>query len=269
MAERLTKLEYVKEWLNISTTDSDAMLTQVIDAASQFVLEYLNWETFQRREYLYRFNGTGAPRILLQNWPVIEVVSVAIHGQLIQASTFDNGMPSPGYYVNQNRAGPQSLELAGHRFGRGIPCQVVYEAGFEATAEFTPVAGVSPEPDILSFTPYLPGVWSGNIRVLIDGAEAAQVASAPAAGQYTLTEWGTYTFSVSDAGRPVEITYSYTPSSVSQATAELVGEWFKRRERIGLTSKTLGGQETVAFSVLDMSAAVKSMLQPYKNVVPV
>lgn len=261
--ERLTKLDFVKQWLNVTTTESDTMLTQVIDSASQFILEYLNWETFQRKEYTYRFRGLGSPRILLQNWPVIRVVSVSINGQSIPECVFDNGKPRAGYFVNQNREGPQSLELVDYSFPRGLYSQVVYEAGFETSSNFTP------KTDALTFTPTVPGVWSANLSVLINGAVGVLVEENPAAGQYTLSEWGTYTFSADNIDQPVVIEYSYTPFSVSQAATELVAEWFKRRERIGVTSKTLGGQETVAFSVLDMSAAVKTMLQPYKNVVPV
>jgi len=63
--------------------------------------------------------------------------------------------------------------------------------------------------------------------------------------------------------------YAATPPAVEQATIELVGEAFRRRDRIGQTSKTLGGQETVAFSAADMNASIKAMLAPFMALAPV
>ncbi len=63
--------------------------------------------------------------------------------------------------------------------------------------------------------------------------------------------------------------YASVPPGVAQAAVELTGEAFRRRDRIGMTSKTLGGQETIAFSPADMNAAAKAMLAPYQAVAPV
>ena len=63
--------------------------------------------------------------------------------------------------------------------------------------------------------------------------------------------------------------YAAAPPVVEQAVIELAGEAFRRRERIGQTSKTLGGQETTAFSPVDMNATIKTMLAPYKALAPV
>jgi hypothetical protein len=74
-------------------------------------------------------------------------------------------------------------------------------------------------------------------------------------------------------GAPVVVSYTAgyasAPAGVQQAVNELVGETFKRRDRIGQSSKTLGGQETVAFLTTDMNAAIKAMLAPYQAVAPV
>ena len=63
--------------------------------------------------------------------------------------------------------------------------------------------------------------------------------------------------------------YAVTPPAVEQAVIELAGEAFRRRDRIGQTSKTLGGQETVAFSVIEMNATVRAMLLSFMAVAPV
>lgn len=74
-------------------------------------------------------------------------------------------------------------------------------------------------------------------------------------------------------GAPVVVSYTAgyatPPPAIQQAVNELVGEAFRRRDRIGQTSRTLGGQETVAFQTSDMNAAVQAMLAPYQAVVPV
>jgi hypothetical protein len=88
------------------------------------------------------------------------------------------------------------------------------------------------------------------------------------AGQYSVDEWGTYLFAGADTGKAAVITYDYVPFDVSFAVTELIGEWYKRKDRIGVLSKTLGGQETVTFSQKDMGESIRSVLQPYTNVVP-
>ena len=71
---------------------------------------------------------------------------------------------------------------------------------------------------------------------------------------------------------PVQVSYTAgyadAPVDVQQVCNELVGEAFKRRERIGQTSKTLGGQETTAFSTKDMNDTIKAMLAPYRFLSP-
>lgn len=75
------------------------------------------------------------------------------------------------------------------------------------------------------------------------------------------------------AGRPVVVSYSAgyatLPEAIEQATIELVGEAFRRRDRIGQSSKTLGGQETVSFSTADMNATIAAALATYRAVAPV
>ena len=62
--------------------------------------------------------------------------------------------------------------------------------------------------------------------------------------------------------------YETLPPSLVQAVNELVGEAFRRRERIGQSSKSLGGQETVTFSTTDMNATVKTALAGFMAVAP-
>ena len=59
-----------------------------------------------------------------------------------------------------------------------------------------------------------------------------------------------------------------TPPDVEQAVIELVGERFRARERIGLTAKGLGGQETTSFSTKPFNDTVAALLAPYRRICP-
>jgi hypothetical protein len=73
-------------------------------------------------------------------------------------------------------------------------------------------------------------------------------------------------------GLPVVVSYTAgfaaAPPDIGQAAVELVGEAFRRRDRIGLSSKSLGGQEVIAFSLKDMNDTVRALLAPYQVLAP-
>lgn len=263
MTERLTSLDQVKDYLGIKSNESDRFLTRLIDAASPFVLGWLNRESFQVRTYTQNFRGNGKSSALMFNWPIRSITSVGIGGSFVPASTIGNaGLPGSGYVVSDLRKGPQSIDLYGYSFWSGAPSQVIYSAGFRASETNTIPAAP------FKITPTGSGQWTLDIGVTIDGIDAVKVADDPVTGQYSVDEWGTYTFAAADEDKAVEITYDYAPFDVSFAVTELCGEWYRRKDRIGILSKTLGGQETVTFSQADIGASIKTSLQPYMNVVP-
>lgn len=266
MTERLTTLQAVKDYLDITDGNSDSFLTRLINSASQFVLTWISRDTFGVSTYTQNFKGNGKTSIMLWNWPVVSVSSVGVAGSAIAASSIGNvGMPGSGYVVSdpaKRPSAPQTLDLYGYSFWQGAPCQVVYTAGFNTSQ--TTVIPDSP----YQITPDTDGQWVRDTKVTIDGVDAVKVATGPAAGQYSVDEWGTYLFAAADKGKTAVITYDYTPFEISFAVTELIGEWYKRKDRIGVLSKTLGGQETVTFSQKDMSDSIRMILQPYANVVP-
>ena len=91
------------------------------------------------------------------------------------------------------------------------------------------------------------------------------VAAAPALGQYAVSA-GVYSFSAADAGAALSLSYGYIPQDIAQAALELAAERFRAAERIGLKSKSVGGQETIAFDTAAISAGVLTLLQPYRRV---
>jgi hypothetical protein len=269
MTERLTTLAAVKEYLGITTDESDAGLTRLINAASQFILNYLSRDSFQRRSYTENFYGNGKTTTLLRNWPILSVSSVGIGGRLVLPSVLGvAGLPGTGYTISDPRPAPQSINLYGYGFVYRAPSQIIYEAGFETTDTSVLVAA-DPPADPVTYAPQSGGVWSSDLGVTLDGVVAVLVTGAPSAGEYAVDEWGTYSFSADVVGKVAVISYSYTPWDVSFAAVEMIAEWYRRADRIGMLSKTLGGQETIAFSQKDFNDTIRRNLQNYVNVVSV
>ena len=117
---------------------------------------------------------------------------------------------------------------------------------------------------IQALAPY--GPWASDLGVTLSasGAALTVTAGAPGPGQYSVAG-GLYTFNAAQAGAAVTIAYGYVPQDLWQATLELAAERFRAADRIGLRSKSLGGQETIAYDIGAMSASVLAMIQPYKR----
>lgn len=268
MTERLTTLAAVKDWLGIDTAGSDIQLTRIIDAASQFTLNYLNRDSLAAQSYTQNCRGNGKDTLLLRNWPVLEVTSVGVNGSaIVEGSRGTAGMPSTGWLLGDARSAPQSVDLFGSAFYYRAFCQVVYRAGYETSQSFV-LADVD---DSITATPSSLGQWIKDEGVTLNAVPAVKATSAPATGQYSVDEWGVYTFAAADVGQTAIITYAYAPWDISQGVTEIIGEWFKRKDRIGVMSKSLSGGvgESVTFLQKDMNDAVRASLQPYRNVIPV
>lgn len=270
--ERLTTLQAVKDWLGIpeSNLASDTQLTRLIDAASRFVFGYINRDSFIEQSYTQNFKGNGKQGMLLRNWPVTAITSVGVNSMAIPAAVFNStGYPTThGYALSDDRDSQVSLDLFGYSYLLGTPCRIVYVSGYSTSENYEILASDSPDTTNV-FTPSSGGQWVSDSGVTIGGNVAVKVTSTPASGEYSVDSWGTYTFSNDDDGQEAIISYSYAPWDISFATTELIGEWYRRKDRIGMLSKTLGGQETVSFSTKDMNDSVREMLQNYRNVVPV
>lgn len=268
MAERLFTLQQLKDYLDITTDGSDAFLTRLIDAASQFVLTWIGIDSFGVIPYTQNFIGSGTSSVMLFRWPVQSITSVGVAGVSVPASTFGNvGLPGSGYVLSDRRFGQQTIQLYGYNFWGGAPSQVIYTAGFQ-TSQTSIIAAPTAPATTTTITPTTDGQWISDNGVTIDGVDAVKVTADPAAGQYAVDEWGNYIFAGADATKTAVISYDYVPFDVSFSATELAGEWYKRKDRLGVVSKTLGGQETITFSQKDMSDAVKCTFQPYVNVVP-
>jgi Phage gp6-like head-tail connector protein len=267
----LTSLANVKSWANVTTSNDDALLTLEIGSVSRFLLSYLQRPTLFQNVFSEEYDGVGNRRQLLRNWPVLSVASLIIGTQTISA------LPSNGQgcgYVLEPWDGfppgrPQAISLRGYEFWRGFSnVQVMYTSGFVVQKEAQTVPGMG-----YQVTPNAP---SGSFAVdqgvtYANGTALTAVASSPAPGQYIAPTAvnAFYQFAAGDANAQVLLSYSYIPADIEQACFELVAERYRYRNRIGELSKSLNGQETTSFSQKDMPDFIRTLLQPYKKVIPV
>ncbi|HTZ67934.1 MAG TPA: hypothetical protein VMB83_10795 [Roseiarcus sp.] len=266
----LTNLAALKAWLGLPSTPgpNDATLAALVTAASRSVYAALS------RPSLLPFSFTETIdletcRVTLRQWPVLQVTSVTWRGIAVPPDENADLEASIGYAFEPGDGvppgRPQALDLFGHQYRPGRQSLVVsYSAGYAIENEAQSVPAAAPF-QLSALSPY--GPWGSDLGVtyVATGAPLTPVLASPAAGQYIVGA-GTYTFSAADAGQSVSISYGYVPQDIAQATLELAAERFRAAERIGLKSKAIGGQETIAYDMSAMSAPIQAMLQPYKRV---
>lgn len=121
-ANDLTTVQNVQEFLDIKNTNDVSMLGRLITAVSVSFERYAD-RTFKTSSYIHTFDGNGALRQVLREYPVTAVSSVLINGVSIpQAATVLNS----GYRYDQ-----RSVILTGYSFTQGFQNVVIaYTAGF-------------------------------------------------------------------------------------------------------------------------------------------
>jgi hypothetical protein len=265
----LTNVPALKAWLGLpaSPSTNDPTLTALVTAASRMIYAFLSRPGLLPQPYTETVDLEAA-RVTLRQWPVLQVNTALCRGVLIPPDLGGDPEASAGYVLQPAEAAPpgrpQALDLFGDCCRRGRQSLVVsYRAGYAIQGEAQTVPGTAPC-QLPATAPY--GPWGSDLGVVYaSGAPLAPVAVAPGAGQYAVSA-GVYTFSAADAGQPVALSYGYVPQDVAQAALELAAERFRAVEHIGLRSKSVGGQETIAYDLSAMPAAVLAMLQPYKRV---
>ncbi len=125
----LTTLANVKAWLqtgqsSFPTTD-DALLANLVTAASQYIQTWLNRQ-IALADYLEVRDGTGGRRMQFACFPVVAVLSLTIDGQGIPHATSSS---AAGYSFSQTQ-----LAVRGYWFGRGAQNVIIaYTAGYSTT----------------------------------------------------------------------------------------------------------------------------------------
>ncbi len=267
----LIGLADIKRWLDVAGSDDDVLLGRLITQISQSILHAIDRPTILPLSYNEIRDGGNETSIMLRQWPVISVSSLAIDGVAISPSPPLVGGTTlhAGYILDSVESAPpgsmQRLSLRGARFYCGIQnVEVSYAAGYQVSREQAVIPTTFPY-SISAQAPY--GDWASDAGIAyLNGLSLVPVAGNPVAGQYTVGN-GEYTFAQEDAGSFVLINYGYVPADLASCCMEWVADRYAYRSRIGQQSKSLGGQETMAFIVKDIPEYVEMALLPYRRVV--
>lgn len=267
----LTNLSNLKTWLDIAGSEDDLLLSQLITQISRAILNILDRPCILPGNYLETYDGGNECSIILRQWPVNSVSLCGVNGVPIPpAPPIDAGAAfQAGFVLDGADSEPpgrmQRLSLRGRRFTVGVQnVQVSYLAGYQITGEAA-MAPQAPPYAISVLAPY--GDWASDGGVAYaNGVALSPVAGNPVAGQYVVQN-GVYTFAPSDAGAALNITYGYVPADLAVCCMDWAAERYAYRSRIGQQSKSLGGQETMAFIVKDVPDFVAAALQPYRRLV--
>ena len=264
----LTTVSRVKQWLGIADSDtgSDSLLASLITSASRFVFGHISLTSVIVQEYEENYDGYGQNFMLLKKWPALSIASINFCGLSITAEATGNPRTN-GYFLSPAddiNMGPQRLRLFGYCFPKGRNLvDITYTAGF---GQYDEAATVPATP----FQVTTAKSWASNIAVTYANGDAmTEVASAPTVGQYSVSSTGVYTFAAADEGEAVLISYSYVPADLEQVVTELVAEAVRYKDRIGVKSKTLGGQETIVYDNLFKTDRIQALLGPFTRVAPI
>lgn len=264
----LVSLADAKAWLGITTADTarDATLSRLITQMSRSIYNSLNRQFLLPKLITETYDGNGQTRLQLRNWPAISVSSLTVDGLAITASPDVN---TTGYVLEPSDTEPpgnmQLITLRGKRFSKGESnVQVSYICGYLVSGEISVIPATPFQ--ITAQAPY--GIWGSDYLVqFTGGATLTAVTSAPAAGQYTVSN-GLYTFAAADVGKSVTLSYGYIPADLTQVTLEWLAYRWAAKDRVGQTSKSIGGQETVSYTNEAVPAFVAQSLQNFKRVIP-
>ena len=265
----LTTLPALKSWLGLPSAagPSDATLAATITAASRSIYAHLGRPALTPQTYMETID-LETQRVFLRQWPVLSVNWVTWRGVSVPACQNTDLDATNGYALQLGDAAPpgrpQALDLFGGYYRPGRQSLAVsYSAGYAVQSEVQTVPA-SPY-ELTAAAPF--GPWSSDLGVTYaaSGAALTKVAAAPTAGQYTVSG-GVYAFAAADASQGVALSYGYVPQDITQATLELAAARFRAADHIGLNSKSIGGQETIAFDASAIPAPVAAMLQPYVRV---
>ena len=265
----LTTVANAKAWLGLPSepTTSDTMLAALVTAASRAVYAALSRTSLLPQTYTDTID-LESDRVYLANWPVQRVISVVLDGLAVPPATPAGTPPTLGFLLQPGDIAPpgrpQALDIFGRRYHRRRQSLIVtYQAGYAIEAETWTAPAAAPYL-ITAAAPF--GAWAGDLGVIYSSSGIALQATttAPAAGQYSVSA-GLYRFSANDGGAALSLSYGFVPQDLVQAATELTAERFRAAERIGLRSKSLGGQETISYDTSGLSASVLALIAPYRR----
>ncbi len=263
----LVSLAQLKAHLGVQSSGDDILLASMISQISRAICTYLNRPFVWPRDVQDMFDGNGRPKIQLRHWPVVSVTSVSIDGRIVPRATSEF---SAGWTIEAGDDEPpgamQMLMLRGGIFSRGWQnVSIAYRAGYQISNEACVAPGGAPS-YVIAAQAY--GGYACDCGVTYaNGSALINVAASPAQGQYALDGAGGYLFSAADAGQNLLLNYGYVPQDLASCALEWAADRYRYRERIAMTSKSLGGQETTAFRIAAMPDYVIMTLRSFARII--
>lgn len=263
----LISMAQLKAHLGVQSSSDDLLLAGLISQISRAICSYVNRPFIWPRNVVDTYDGNGRTALQLRNWPVVSIASVSIDGQPVAQA---QNLAGIGWTLEAGDLEPpgaiQRIILRGQSFSRGWQnVSIAYRAGYQISNE-TKVVPTSPSYLATASQPFGAYVCDAGVTYA-NGAAMACVAANPALGQYALDAGGGYLFSAADAGQSVLISYGYAPADLANCALDWAADRYRYRERIGMTSKSLGGQETAAFRIAAMPDFVAMALRNYARVI--
>jgi hypothetical protein len=244
--------------------DPDGATQRLITAISRTILTALNRPALLPQSYT-ETRTVGGRSLLLANWPVTVIERVAIGSVALPpaAGTGSGYAIQPADDAPPGR--PQLLTLPVRPGWTSV--EVSYTAGYQVSAEPLLIPPGAPCA-VYPVEPY--GAWASDLGVVYCTGDAlTRVERGPGRGQYAVDDdTGGYFFSKEDGGATVAITYGYVPADLANAALDWIRDRMAYAERVGMQSKSLGGQETVSYRITALPDFVSAVLQPYRSVVP-
>jgi hypothetical protein len=263
----LISLAQLKAHLGVQSSADDILLASMISQISRAICTYLNRPFVWPRDVVDMFDGNGRAKIQLRHWPVVSVTSVSIDGRIVPQASSEF---ASGWTLEAGDDEPpgamQMLMLRGGIFSRGWQnVSIAYRAGYQICNE----ACLAPSGQsglVVSAQTYGPYACDGGVTYA-NGVALTCVAAYPAQGQYALDGVGGYLFSSQDAGQSLLLNYGYVPRDLASCALEWAADRYRYRERIAMTSKSLGGQETAAFRIAAMPDYVVMSLRSFARII--
>lgn len=253
----LTTTLKLKDQLGLKSTSDElsAYLERVIAGASALVQSYTG-QKFGYDKTTKAFNPPAqAAPVLVIPAPIVAIETLKCDGQIWNAVDYDD--TALGYTMEN---GKTATKLFANRTSWPMRPRSIVATYWEGYA--LDLFSIIPS----TLTLNAPTHSVKDLGVFINGIAALKVAETPAEGQYTESQ-GVYNFAAADEGKDVELNYAGTPADIELAVLDIAATAYAGRDRYGVASKALAGQETVTFTQDSLPPSAKATLQLYRAVI--
>jgi hypothetical protein len=278
----LTTLNAVKSRAEVQSSAADAEIQGAITAFSQWLLGFTGQASLNSvATHDDVYDGNGNARLMLNNYPILNVASVTMNAAGIPASSAANVW---GYYIEQSKKSiglrggvgnystfpyptPLTYRERGPVFLRGQGnIEVVYSAGYLPVLVQNDVENVTAGTISLEAAPW---VADAGVTYYPSLNVFAKVSSGSGIGEYAVSN-GLYVFSAADEGQLVAASYqiNQAPFNLEYAVRCVVALNYKRKgwqdqKSRGVT--TQGGSATTTYRDWDAPPEYLKVFEYYQR----